>query len=321
MSAFAFSEIEKQPEPDRGGWSQIFTHCLRAQSSVPSKGWRKKSDELIAVIGVDKVRDSAARWLNGDIAPVTAKPGTQIFDKDADYLKGFVWMLPSISDGKLCQAVADVGLACLKKIPNIGPVSARVGFACVNALAEVPGLDSVAQLTRMRAKVRYAVALKLIEKALNGAAERSGLSRDDLEDMAVPTYGLGAGGQFSEQLGECTVDFVLISGSGEIEVRWKNADGKAVKSPPAEVKQSYASRLKEIKRGAADAQKMLSAQRLRIEQFLINERKINYAHWTKHFLDHPLLSAIAKRLIWRFEKRTRRNTWSVARRRDGQLEQ
>jgi Domain of unknown function (DUF4132) len=300
-SAFVFSEIEKQPELDRSGWSDLFAHCLAAQSSTPSKAWRKRSEDLIATVGVSKVRGSAIRWLNSDVAPVTAKPGTQISDKDADYLKGFVWMLGSISDGGLCQSVADVGLTCLRKIPNIGPVSARVGFACVNTLAEMPGMDSVAQLTRMRAKVKYAVALKLIEKALNAAAERAGLSRDDLEDMAVPTYGLGPDGQLSEQFGECKVDLTLVPGAGEIELQWKNAAGKLVKSPPAEVKQNYGPRLKEIKRTAVDAQKMLSAQRLRIEQFFINERKIKYEHWSRHFLDHPLLSAVAKRLIWRFE--------------------
>jgi hypothetical protein len=300
-SAFVFSEIEKQAEPDRSGWSDIFAHCLRAQSSTPSKTWRKQSAELIAVVGESKVRDSAVRWLNTDVVPVTTKPGTQISDKDADYLKGFVWMLTSISDGGLCHAIGDVGLTCLRKIPNIGPISARVGFACVNTLAEMSGLDPVAQLTRMRAKVKYAVALKLIEKALNGAAERAGLSRDDLEDMAVPTYGLAADGHLSEQFGECSVDLGLVPETGEIELRWKSATGKSVKSPPAEVKQSHPSRLKEIKRTAADAEKMFSAQRFRIEQFLVNERKINYEHWSKLFLDHPLLSAIAKRLIWRFE--------------------
>jgi len=310
-SSFVFDEIARESEPDRSGWSALFSHCLGAQSSSPSKAWRKRSEALIAGIGASKVRDSAVRWLNGDVVPVTSKPGTQISDKDADYLKGFVWMLAGIADGELCRAVADVGLTSLRKIPNIGPVSARVGFASVNTLAEMPGMDSVAQLTRMRAKVRYAVALKLIEKALNGAAERAGLSRDDLEDMAVPTYGLPPDGHFSEQFGESSVDLALVPGTGEVGLCWTNAQGKPVKAAPADVKQNHASRLKEIKRTATDIEKMLTAQRLRVEQFLINERQISYEHWRKHFLDHPLLSAIARRLIWRFETNaiTTLGTW------------
>ena len=299
-SSVVFAEIEKSSEPDRNTWSEIFVHCTRAQSSIPSKAWRKRSEELLDRIGYGRFQDSALRWLNGEVVPLTAKPGTQISDGDTDYLKGFIWLLAAIPNLELCRMVADVGLICLRKIPNIGPVSARVGFACVNTLAEMPGIECVAELTRMRAKVRYAVALKLIEKALNGAAERAGLSRDDLEDMAVPTYGFALEGGCSEQFGACRVDLRLVSETGELELRWMNATGKPVKSPPAEVKGRFRAELKEIKRKAVDAEKMLSAQRLRIEQFLIHERKIGFEHWCKHFLDHPLLSSIARRLIWSF---------------------
>jgi hypothetical protein len=95
-------------------------------------------------------------------------------------------------------------------------------------------MEAVAQLSRMRVKVKYAVALELIEKALNAAAERSGLSRDDLEDLAVPNYGLDADGKRSDKVGACSADLILISGTNEVEIRWKNADGKQLKSPPAE---------------------------------------------------------------------------------------
>ena len=249
-SSFVFAEIEKHSEPDRSSWAEMFVHCLGAQSSTPSKAWRKRSEELIVAVGATKVRDSAIRWLNGEIAPLTVKPAAQISDKDADYLKGFVWLLAGTSDGGLCGAIADMGLTCLRKIPNIGPVSARVGFACVNTLAEMPGMESVAQLTRMRAKVRYAVALKLIEKALNGAAERAALSRDDLEDMAVPTYGLAADGQRSEHLGDCRVDLVLVPGTGEIEPRI-----------PAERDQTHRSRCTENVSRATTARRAVPHQR------------------------------------------------------------
>ena len=310
-SSVVLAEIAKSSEPDRNTWSEIFVHCIRTQSSTPSKAWRKQSRELVSRIGDGKFQESALRWLNGEVAPLTAKPGTQISDGDADYLKGFIWLLASIPNAELCRLAADVGLTCLRKIPNIGPVSARVGFACVNTLAEMPGIECVAELTRMRAKVKYAVALKLIEKALNGAAERAGLSRDDLEDMAVPTYGFALDGGSSEQFGACRVDLRLVSDTGEVELRWVNATGKPVKSPPAEVKDRFRAQLKEIKRKALDAEKMLYAQRLRIEQFLIHERKIGYEHWRKHFLDHPLLSSIARRLIWTFESdgTTRVGAW------------
>jgi hypothetical protein len=300
-SSAVLTEIAKQSESTRSDYFRIFHHCLATPASIPSKAWRKRAEELVAVIGPGHVRNSALRWLDRGAVPLTASPGTQIQDKDADYIKGFVWFLAAFSDGELCRAIADLGLACLRKIPNIGPVSARTGFACVNVLAEMPGMEPVSQLSRMRVKVKYVVGLKLIEKALNGAAERAGLQRDDLEDMAVPDYELDAAGKSSHTLGDCTADLILVAPGSEVELHWKNAQGKAVKAPPQEVKRDHAARVKEIKRAAADIQKMLMAQRLRIEHFLIHERKMGYEHWREHFLAHPVLSAIAKRLIWGFE--------------------
>ena len=90
-------------------------------------------------------------------------------------------------------------------------------------------------------------------------------------------------------------------GGDEIEVCFKNAEGKPSKSPPAKLKQAHASELKASKRAAADMQKMLMAQRLRIEQFFMNERKMGYEHWLRHFIQHPLLGAINRRLIWSFQ--------------------
>jgi hypothetical protein len=301
-SSTVFSEINRNPEPDRSRWSEVFLHCLAAQSSTPSRAWRKRADELIAAVEATKVKECALRWLDPDTTSFAANSTSQMRDKDADYLKGFIWLLANHPDPELSTTVANVGLTCLRKIPNIGPVSARVGFACVNVLAEMPGMEPVSQLSRMRVKIRYAVALKLIEKALNATAERSGMSRDDLEDIAVPNYGLDREGKRLETLGNCGVEVALEVGLPDIQVRWKNAEGKTVKSPPTEVKQNHSSKLKEIKRSAADMQKMLAAQRLRIEQFFINERKIAYEHWRRHFLHHPLMSTIARRLIWRFWK-------------------
>ena len=65
-------------------------------------------------------------------------------------------------------------------------MSHRVGNACVNALAAMPGLDAVMQLSRLAMRVKYDVARRLIEKAMVEAAERNNVGRDDLEAMSVP---------------------------------------------------------------------------------------------------------------------------------------
>lgn len=88
------------------------------------------------------------------------------------YVRGFICFLAGFSDAELCRAIADFGL-CLRKIPNIGPLSARVGFSC-NILAQMPGMEPVSQPAACASKSNMRQDWKLIEK-LNGAAERAGL--------------------------------------------------------------------------------------------------------------------------------------------------
>ena len=86
--------------------------------------------------------------------------------EDSAYQKGVIWCLGTSREREVAQAIAEFTLACLRKIPLLGAVSQKVGFAGVQALGAMDCSEAVAQLTRLRAKVKYAVALKLIEKSL-----------------------------------------------------------------------------------------------------------------------------------------------------------
>ena len=308
-SAAVLGEIQHFAEADRARWQAVLWHCRQMQSSRPSRTWRRLGSKLLKEIEPEVLRSCITRWLDPAVTSLSSGSDSPMEDQDADFAKGFVWLLPGLDDPQFCRLVADCGLACLRKIRNVGPVSARVGFACVNVLSEMPGLAPVSQLSRMRVKVKYRVALKLIEKALNAAAERSGLSRDDLEDMAVPAYGLGPDGMRVESLGSFEATLGLSAPHFDsVELTWKSAEGKPLKSPPAEVKRNHAAKLKDLKRTAADLQKMLLAQRLRVEQFFVNERRIGYQHWRKNLLDHVLMGQISRRLIWIFCTGDRRET-------------
>src|SRR5215472_4606634 len=77
-SSAVFAEILKMAEPERSRWREVFFHCVAAQSSTPSKAWRKRSQELIAAIDASRVESWAVRWLNPDIAPRTANAASYI---------------------------------------------------------------------------------------------------------------------------------------------------------------------------------------------------------------------------------------------------
>ncbi len=163
---------------------------------------------VAARIGQAEVLDAARRWLA--LGPTPGETTIQAPEAEAAYQKGFVWVLGALGRADIAPDIANFAFGCFRKIPMIGAVSHRVGNACVNALAAMPGLDGVAQLSRLAGRVKYDVARRLIEKAMNEAAERNQVSRDDLEAMAVPAFGLVAAGVTSggagvrvERVGDC----------------------------------------------------------------------------------------------------------------------
>jgi hypothetical protein len=165
----------------------------------------------------------------------------------------------------------------------------------VNALAAMPGLDAVTQLSRLAMRVKYDVARRLIEKGLTEAAERNHVSRDDLEAMSVPAFDLTPGGARTEAAGSCEARLAIEDGSAVLS--WFK-DGKALKSAPAEVKTEHADALKNLTKAAKELQAVLSTQRLRLERQLLTESFCRFENWKAWYQDHPVTSFFARRLIW-----------------------
>nr|WP_261361113.1 DUF4132 domain-containing protein [Aeoliella straminimaris] len=119
--------------------------------------------------------------------------------------------------------------------------------------------------------------------------------------MAVPTYGLEEIGKRTEQLGDFTAELV-VTGTTSTELRWIKPDGKPQKSVPKAVKDDFADDLKELKAAAKDIQKMLPAQRERIDQLHLKQKTWAYDTWRERYFDHPLVGTLARRLIWEFDQ-------------------
>jgi len=281
-------------------WRALLLHARSLTQSTASKKWQAEAVSFAARIGQAEVLDAARRWLA--MGPTPGETTIQAPEAEADYQKGFVWVLGALGDASIGPDIANFAFGCFRKIPMIGAVSQRVGNACVNALAAMPGLDGVAQLSRLAAKVKYDVARRLIEKAMKEAAERNQVSRDDLEAMAVPTFGLvnlgAAAGLRIEQVGDC--EATLTIGREGASLVWSR-EGKTLKSAPASVKEEHAEILQDLNRSVKEMDGQISAQRSRLERQLISEGTCSLERWKPWYLDHPLVSHFATRLIWEFE--------------------
>ena len=277
-------------------WHALLLHTRSLTQSTASKKWQTDAVNLATRIGQAEVLDAARRWLA--LGPTPGETTIQAPEAEATYQKGLVWVLGALGDASIAPDIANFAFGCFRKIPLIGAVSHRVGNACVNALAAMPGLDGVAQLSRLAARVKYDVARRLIEKAMNEAAERNQVSRDDLEAMAVPTFGLDAAGVRIERVGDCEASLTI--GREGASLIW-NREGKALRSAPANVKEEHAELLADLNRSVKELSGQIGAQRSRLERQLISEGTCSFERWKPWYLDHPLVSHFATRLIWEFE--------------------
>jgi hypothetical protein len=298
-SQLVFEELAKVDDVTRAGWQGLLEHCRLLEQTVPGAKWQKHSAELIAALGEKRVTETFQKWLA--LGPTPGQPpGARSPIEDSAYQKGMVWCLASSHDPAMAVTVADFGIACLRKIPMLGAVSQKVGFACVQVLGVMPSSQAVAQLSRIRAKVKYTVAQRLIDKSLRQAAERSGMTVEDLEDSCVDGYGLDAQGRHEISIGDARA-VTSLQPDGSVAVAWYDAGGKLVKSPPAHVKKAFAKEVKSVAAMAKELEQTYAAQRIRLESSLASPRTMTLAHWRKTFLEHPLLGFLGRRLIWNFQ--------------------
>ena len=300
-------ELDQMPLERREIWLALFEHCLKAKSAKPSAKWLNRAGPLLEAVGKGEFRKSSGTWFplvdKGRTRQVLSwEVGDQrqlIHEINANILRGLLWLCPKAHDDALVRAIGQLAFSVYRKVRGIGPRSVKVGNAAVYALGEIADIDALGQLAILKVRVKFGTAQKGIEKALAATAEKIGVPRDELEEMAVPAYGLTEVGIRTEELGDYTAE-LMVDGP-KPRLRWIKPDGKPQKSVPAAVKADFADDLKELKQAAKDIEKMLPAQSARIEQLYLNRKTWKLPVWRERYLDHPLVGALAQRLIWRFE--------------------
>ena len=301
----ALSELRTLDPKLQTAWAELLLHCLRATGSAPSTKWLKGLDKYLEAIGNQDFFNRLERWF-----PLVDKPRATPINRyddvqtllpvNADILKGLVWLCSKSEDAEIARTLTALAISAYKKIPGSGPRAGKVGNACFWALGSMPGSEGVAQLSILKIKIKTNTAQKLIANALEIAAKRTGMTADEIEEMSVPAYGLEEVGLRRDNFEE-VVSELRVNGS-EVEQVWVRKDGKVFSSAPKTIKEKYAEELKEISQAVKDIRKMLPAQRDRLDNLYLLQKKWVLASWQTYYLDHPLVGTIARRLIWKFSK-------------------
>ncbi|MDH6129228.1 DUF4132 domain-containing protein [Kitasatospora sp. GP82] len=296
----ALRDAEDAPE-----WQSLLRHVTTATAAKPTRKWEQQARALIEPLGADRVRAAVVPWL-ALVGRRTFELERREYEPDinnaydpynANALRGLTWvlaLLPSHQD--TARALGGLVETSLKKVAGLGPRNPKVANAGVNALSRIDGEPALAELARLAARVTYKGTLKLLDAALEARARALGLSREEIEELAVPAYGLTEVGRAERQLGEVTA--VLEVRGAKVVLGWRTSAGKGVKSVPAAVRRDHAEELKELKTAVKDIDKMLSAQSDRLDRQFVANRSWSYAGWRERYLDHPLVGTLARRLLW-----------------------
>ncbi len=297
-------------ERQRRSWNAFLLHCRTATSSKPSKKWLENARGILEEVdnaSFEKIVESVlksigkprkSRFLGLGESPYATHP-TQILDTHSDLLRGLIWCVPLGGGSGMAATIGDVAEVCFKKIPGVGPRSTKIGNACMTALSHFTDLDSLGQLSRLKAKARYPSMKKQLEKVLERAANRLGISVMDLEELGVPDFGFTRVGALHRKIGDYEARLEACSARKSALV-WARPDGKIQKSVPAALKTDFKKEIAELRRLRSAVDKMVTAQRSRLEQLYLQDRSWGFADFRKRYLDHPLVGLLARRLIWQF---------------------
>ncbi len=130
-------------------------------------------------------------------------------------------------------------------------------------------------------------------EAFAAAAERLGITPDELGDRVVPWLGFSPN---QSRLIDCGGRKIEASIGANFKLKFRDVEkNKAVASLPKTAAKEV---LDEFKGLGATLREVVKAQTLRLENLMVRQYRWPSARWVELFLAHPLLKPFGQRLIW-----------------------
>jgi hypothetical protein len=203
---------------------RMIAHALTAAGkSKPSQAFLKTSRALMT-----QERGLAAQamaWLDAYL-PDPHRP-----DPNEDMMRGLLWMLATADEDAIAARVAQYCELYFKKVPAVGARSIKLGNGAMQALATMGDSHAIAELTRLKTRVRYPLVVRRIEAVLSELASALNVSEEELEEMSLPTYDLSEDGELRLPIGEGTA-IIRVAGTREVTLSFLRPDGREVATVP-----------------------------------------------------------------------------------------
>jgi Domain of unknown function (DUF4132) len=287
-----------------GTWHELVAHAAHAAGDSRTPEWEKEGSRLLARVGPDRAREVILGWLALADAPrmVTLRDRTGYgMERRGDrynslVLRRLVWLLGLLPpDERLARNLADAAETNLRKLPG-GPRNRQAAEGAVEALSRLDGLEAVAQLVRLAARVVHKSTAQAIGAAIDAKAEALQATREQLLDFAVPSFGLTELGRRVQRFGD-DIGVLRVDGT-RADIEWRNGAGMALGSPPTAVKECFPVQLKEFRDSAKELGKTLTALTSALQHQHAARQPWRYGAWRTLVLDHVVVGGLARSLLW-----------------------
>lgn len=299
-TAKALAWRDSLPDKDKQTWEALLKLASTQKSSTPSKSYLKTAGEMVAALPQFPMimRDILEALGRDGPVGVTWRgyPSSMknLLDDDyTDLLKPLIWLCAPNPD--LTEPLRDAAARCSTKIKNIGPLCAKIAAACAETLSRQKVETATPSLSNLQSVVKHKSTRKALAKAMTAVATKAGTGWSELEEQHVPDHGFRTG----HQVGSFTAK-LDYSPSGKFELLWCVDGAKPRKSVPIEIKESHSDQLQEMKSLLREVNKTHRAQVLRLEKLMCEGRDLPFEIWKEHYLDHPIVGTLARRLFWKF---------------------
>lgn len=289
----------------RAAWVNLLEIMTQAKGSTPTAKWLKSVSGATAPLPREHVEKLLGDWLSlvGRPRPTIAGgriPGRDSSipsDSSADTLRGLAFLASRFDTPSMARALGDLAMACFKMVPGHGARCVKPGSSALWSLAQMSTPSALAQLSRLRQLVKFGTAKKMLDTSLDNLAAKLGITTEELHEIAAPDFGLSSDSTITEDAGDFTLE--LIADPQGAHIRVLDEAGKERKTVPDAIKKDHADTLKALKQSKDDIDKMLEAQRARIDALFIADRTWPVPAWRERYIDHPLVGVLGRRLIWR----------------------
>lgn len=306
--AKAVADLEKLPEVEQSAWSALLKHASTCSGNAPTSKWLNNAKPFFEKINLEQYISCVESWFSLVGAKGTYPPGKNLngyelpdqndllTEESANTLKGIAWICTLNDDERLARALGDAAEACFRKVASHGPRSPKLGNACVGALSNLKSKEAIAQLGRLKTNVKHNSVKATIDKGLGAAANKAGMSVQDLEELNVPDFGFIEIGKFVQDFETHRAEIIIVG--SDVHLKWYDSTGKEQKTIPAKVKTGFAAEVKALKKTVDAIEKQITVIRFRIESSLIEQRNWKLKDLKERYFDHPIAATVANRVIW-----------------------